>query len=166
MRVTIIADASHCPDTCAAGYGYWIASERGKLGGGGAMKGRVDTSGAAEMLAICNALFIAVEKKLVETGDIVLIQTDCVSAIRAFDGSRNGLTCDEKKAFEHLHGLVAKAQIRVTYRHVKGHTSRPGARYITNKLCDQRAKAGMRSARAYIQAGGGDNPCTSESMAT
>lgn len=32
MRVTILADASHCPTTKAGGYGYWIASERGKKG--------------------------------------------------------------------------------------------------------------------------------------
>lgn len=35
MKVTIIADASHCGNTGATGYGFWIASDRGKRNGGG-----------------------------------------------------------------------------------------------------------------------------------
>lgn len=84
MRVTIIADASFCPDTNVAGYGYWIACERGKDGGGGEMKGRVESSLIAEMQAVVNALYISIRKNLVQANDHVLLQTDCEGAILKF----------------------------------------------------------------------------------
>jgi ribonuclease HI len=94
MRVTIIADASFCPNTNVAGYGYWIATERGKQGGGGEMKGRVEGNIAAEMQAVANALHIALRLTLVQQKDEVLIQTDCMAAIDAFEGKpRNGKRC-------------------------------------------------------------------------
>ena len=56
MKIIVLADASHCPQTKAGGYGFWIASARGKRGGGGQLKGKVDTSTLAEMMAIANAI--------------------------------------------------------------------------------------------------------------
>lgn len=38
MLVTIVSDASFCVDTGAAGYGIWIACDRGKLKLGGRFK--------------------------------------------------------------------------------------------------------------------------------
>lgn len=151
MRVTIIADASHCPDTLAAGYGYWIASERGKFGGGGPMKGLVADSTTAEMQAVCNALYAAVRCQLVQPGDEVLIQTDCEAAIQAFQGSRDVRRKHEREVLRYFHSLRERSSIRVSFRHVKGHTKRKEARYVTNNLCDQRAKEGMRQARATVK---------------
>ncbi len=151
MRVTIIADASHCGQTGAGGYGYWIASERGKQGGGGQIKDPVDGSGAAEMIALINALHIALKTGLVVQGDHVLLQTDCQSAIGAFQGQRFTLTKDEKRAKSTFFDLKRVHGFTFSFRHVKGHTSRPEARYVTNNLCDARAKAGMRLARARLR---------------
>lgn len=151
MRVTIIADASHCPDTLAAGYGYWIASERGKLGGGGPMKKLAADSTSAEMQAVCNALYVAIRYQLVQPGDDVLIQTDCEAAIQAFQGRRNIRRPHEMEVLRYFHSLRERSSIVVSFRHVKGHTKRKEARYVTNNLCDQRAKEGMRQARATVK---------------
>lgn len=148
MRVTIIADASFCPDHKVAGYGFWIASERGKQGGGGPMKSSVATNVTAEMMALCNALHEAVRLGLVRASDVVLLQTDCMAAIDAFTGQRMRLIEQESQAVQHLHGLRDKLFLEVQFRHVKGHTGNTEARFVTNKMCDRRAKAAMRRARA------------------
>ena len=152
MKVTIIADASHCTHTGAAGYGFWIASERGKRPGGGQVRDRVDSSSAAEMIAIVNAAHQAIKDQLVQGGDHVLFQTDCESAILAFQGDRAGLTADERKAKKAFFELKREHGFTFSFRHVKGHTTRPEARFVTNNLCDARAKQGMRLARQRFQA--------------
>lgn len=151
MRVTIIADASHCPDTGAGGYGFWIASERGKGPGGGPLTGKVDSSGAAEMLALCNALAAGLRHGLIADGDVVLMQTDCQSAILAFSGARTQLSADERKASRFLSEERRKHNLSISFRHVKGHTRRGEARYTTNRLCDQRAREGMLKSRAELK---------------
>jgi len=150
MRVTIIADASHCTQSGAAGYGWWTACERGKRGGGGEVKEKVDSSSAAEMIAIVNAVHISVKGELVQEGDHILLQTDCQGAIDAFMSTRNRLTKDEKRAKSAFFDLKRKVGFTFTFKHVKGHTSRPEARYVTNNLCDARAKKGMRLARQRL----------------
>ncbi|MFA7523078.1 MAG: RNase H family protein [Halothiobacillaceae bacterium] len=151
MRVTIIADASFCPNTNVAGYGYWIATERGKQGGGGEMKGRVEGNIAAEMQAVANALHIALRLTLVQQKDEVLIQTDCMAAIDAFEGKRRNLPAQEWEAVCVLRRLRSDNDLQLVFRHVKGHTGKKEARFVTNKLCDRRAKEAMRRARARVQ---------------
>jgi len=151
MRVTIIADASFCPDTNVAGYGFWIASERGKQGGGGEMKCRLEGNIAAEMQAVANALHIATRLQLVQAADEVLIQTDCMAAIDAFEGKRKNLPSQEWEAVRVLRRLRSEHNLQIVFRHVKGHTGKKEARYVTNHLCDKRAKEAMRRARARVQ---------------
>lgn len=154
MKVTIIADASWCPETHAGGYGFWIASERGKYGGGGPC-GRYELPNsalAAEMMALCNALYIAIKRGYVMEGDAVLLQTDCQNGIDIFCNRQSCPTLQERKAVEYLTGLVKGFKLTVEYRHVKGHTANPNARSVTNRLCDKRAKTHMREIRRSIQA--------------
>jgi ribonuclease HI len=115
------------------------------------MKGVVQGSIAAEMLALCNATFIALKTGLVEAGDHILLQTDCVAAITAFEGQRNIKNPDERKAHGYLWRLKKAEGINISFRHVKGHTNNREARFVTNNLCDQRAKTGMREARATLK---------------
>lgn len=147
MRVTIIADASYCPDYKVGGYGYWIACERGKHGGSGIFRGEITTNITAEMMALCNALHEALSRGLVLPYDKVLMQTDCIPAIDAFIGSRYNLNEQEVKAAAVLHDLEDRNFLLIDFRHVKGHTLRDGARYVTNRRCDQKAKDAMRKAR-------------------
>lgn len=153
MRVTVIADASHCSQTGAAGYGWWTACERGKRGGGGQVQRKVDSSSAAEMIALVNALHLSVKGELIQAGDHVLFQTDCQAAIDAFMSTRNRLTKDEKAAKQAFFDLKREHSITFSFRHVKGHTNNPEARYVTNNLCDKRAKSAMRLARQRLAQG-------------
>lgn len=151
MKVTIIADASFCHVTGAAGYGWWTASSRGKRGGGGAVREPLDGSSAAEMIALVNALHLSIKFELVHGGDHILFQTDCMSALDAFSGKRNQtMSKDERAAHKKLYALRREHNLTFSFRHVKGHTNRTEARYVTNNLCDMRAKQGMRLARGRI----------------
>ena len=150
MNVTILADASHCPQTLAGGYAFWIASQRGKLAGSGPLKGRIANSTVAEMMALANAFHQSIMKGLVHPYDTVLFQTDCIAAIDAFEVTRS-LTLDEKVVVEYLHNIANRADIVVKFKHVKGHTKRGnGARFAANRKCDEQARAAMRKQRGRI----------------
>lgn len=150
MLVTVMADASHCPQTKAAGYGFWIASGRGKKGGGGAMKSLVSTSTLAEMQAVANALYIGLRCGLIQQQDRVLIQTDCEAAIFAFQALRN-VNEEEKKVVKWLYAMLNKHELKMEIRHVKGHSSSRAPRYAANNCCDKRALKAMRKARDKIR---------------
>lgn len=156
MRVTIIADASHCPETHAAGYGFWIASERGKNGGSGAFKELVATNNQAEMMALVNGLHTACKRGLVQAKDAVLLQTDCMHAIGAFEGKRTNMPPKEQELVSYMRKLCTTMEITVSFRHVKGHTAGLDPRSFVNNQCDALAKKAMRRARSAIRAQQGD----------
>jgi ribonuclease HI len=151
VRVTIIADASWCPDTHAAGYAFWIASDRGKRGGSGAYKDRVVSSAVAEMMAVVNGLYTACKDGYVEEGDAVLLQTDCMRAIDMFHRRPIGMSEFEKPVVDYFEKLVKEVKITVQFRHVKGHTDGKQPRLYINNKCDEFAKRAMRTARAQFR---------------
>ena len=151
MRVTIIADASHDPETKAAGYGFWIASQRGKKGGHGAFKERVVNNIAAEMMALLNGLYEACKLGLVQPNDAVLLQTDCMSAIDAFEGRRKRITPQEQELVTYFKHLRSTMNINTDFRHVKGHTAGMDSRSFVNNKCDELAGLAMRRARHYFR---------------
>lgn len=115
------------------------------------MRDQVDTSSAAELLAMVNGLFFAKMKGIVEAGDHVLLQTDCQRAIDVLESRISTLTKDERAGKKRFYELKREFGCSVSFRHVKGHTRRTEARYVTNNLCDKRAKDGMRLARARFR---------------
>lgn len=153
MNITIITDASYCPNTFVAGYGYWIACDRGKYGGGGQMiTAAVINATAAEMMAVANTLHHALLQEMVQDGDHILFQTDCQSAIDAFNRARILVNEQERLVWRYFARTLLQYKLTADFRHVKGHTNRPEARFVTNNHCDRRAKQHMRAARAlYYQ---------------
>ena len=149
MDITILADASHCPVTNAAGYGFWVASERGKRGGSGAFKNVVPTSTIAEMMALVNALYCAIRFELVQKGDKILFQTDCEAAIFALTNRRK-LTTHEFECVERMKGLIKEYELMTTYKHVKAHTNNKQSRFKSNNACDKAARAAMRKMRGAL----------------
>lgn len=150
MNVTIISDASWCPRTKAAGYGYWIACERGKVPGGGSLRALCNGSNGAEMMAIVRSIADGLQQGLIQDGDELLVQTDSVAAIGAFKRQRS-VGGEELVAFQTMQKLIEGRRIRLSFKHVKGHTAVQDARSITNRMCDMRAKAGMRAMRAQLR---------------
>lgn len=150
MRVTIIADASFCDENKVGGYGYWISSDRGRRGGGDEFKGRVNTNVIAEMMAICNALYVGIATKLVDVGDEVLLQTDCIPAIDAFCDKLREPCQQTVEVAKKLREAADEKGLKITFRHVRGHTQQQAPRYTANRLCDKRAKEAMRRARSRV----------------
>lgn len=149
MNVTILGDASHCPETLAGGYGFWIACERGKRGGSGAFREVVPTSTVAEMMAIVNALYCALRFELVLKGDALLIQTDCEAAIFALTDRRK-LTTLESECVLKMKQFIKDNALEVVYKHVKGHSKNKQSRFLSNNACDRGAKKAMRKKRASL----------------
>jgi ribonuclease HI len=145
--VTVLADASYCPDTHVAGYGYWIASDRGKKPGEGIIS-RVQGSLDAEMQAICFAIEDGAELGLIKTNDTVLIQTDCQGAMTFFQKHLlSDVIPEAVEAYQRLHRVKLRYNLQFVFKHVKGHTSVRDQRSRANRHCDHRARAAMRSAR-------------------
>lgn len=150
MLVTIIADASYCHETGAAGYGYWVVCGRGRHIGSGSMKTPVANNNSAEMMALANALHQALGLQLIQPKDHVLLQSDCQAAIGGFIGNRHNITQEELGVAAYLKALVAKAGVTVSFRHVKGHTKGKTPRTWVNNNCDALAGLAMREARKKI----------------
>lgn len=148
--VTIIVDASHCPDTGAAGYGCWIASARGKRPAEGQFKKPLSNSALAEAMAIVNAIYIAIRSKLVLKGDKVLLQSDCMSAINVLKGWDKPFNKESEETLNTFKKLVDDYSLRVSFKHVKGHTNRDEARYRSNNMCDKQARRQMRKMRKIL----------------
>lgn len=143
-----MVDASWDPETKAGGYGYWIASNRGKVGGGAPLDGKLDSSNLAEMQAVCNVLFIARNGGFVLPGDEVLIQTDCRAAMRGLEGSRE-LTVKETEVRKTY--LKLNQSLYVELRHVRGHSLRMENRFCANRHCDASAYGAMQHARKLLK---------------
>jgi len=150
MKIIVLADASHCPQTKAGGYGFWIASARGKRGGGGQLKGKVDTSTLAEMMAIANAIHQGIVWGLIRSQDELLIQTDCQAAIDGFMKERK-LSETENTVVCHVLKLQNRVQLKVIFKHVKGHTNHSDAKYSSNRVCDRVARRHMKRARESLR---------------
>lgn len=151
MRVTIIADASFCHETKAAGYSFWIASDRGKRGGQGHAPDRVVNSIAAEMMALVQGVVHACMFGLLHPGDQLLLQTDCQAAIDAFTNRRNKITPEELLIVRQVNKLIKELAVSVSYKHVKGHTRGADARTWTNNNCDRRAGEELEKARQMMR---------------
>lgn len=149
--VTILCDASYCAETKAGGYGFWIASNLGKTGGGGEFRKLFDNSIGAEMAAVVNTVVISVRKSYVFSGDHMLIQTDCMAAIDRFLNRNRCGSTQEIEAMEFFHDFIASHNLTFRFKHVKGHTGNNGARFRANNHCDEHAKTFMRAMRKRIR---------------
>lgn len=147
MRVTLMCDASYCNTYKVAGYGFWIASERGKAGGGGSMARQVGNNNIAEMMAICNTVWEGIRRGLLQHGDELLIQSDCLGAMGKLRFVQTKASKEERDVITYFERIVRQMNFTVNFRHVKGHTSLAGNRYAANRQCDKIAKQAMRKAR-------------------
>ncbi len=145
---TIIVDASFCHQTGAAGYGVWVACDRGSK----PFKGPLPVPGSsstAETMAIANALWHAIKEGLVIQDCKVLIQTDCAHAIRVYE-EHNWNNEKETSAYKWMLDVVKRHNLVINFRHVKGHSGTQDRRSNAQKYCDERAKEAMRSERARL----------------
>lgn len=147
MLVTIIVDASFCPTTKVAGYGYWIASNRGKLPGGGIIHANTPNSTVAELYAVANGLHIALFSGIAEPQDSIIIQTDCQTVLDVLTGVGKASSKEMKLGLYAVTRIIEANHLLVEYRHVPGHTNGETPRRAANNHCDSRARSFMRKAR-------------------
>jgi len=166
--VTIIADASFCPASRAAGWAAWIKADGrdSALISGSFTKITPASSGEAEFFAVANALFKAVKDGFIRQRDKVMIQSDCVAVLEAMLW---GLDCQEsqhpegcglsrprtrpalaagggEKALTTIGAIAAPLELELVVRHVRGHTSGGGRQWV-NRACDRAARKAMEAAR-------------------
>lgn len=147
MLVTLITDASSCPDTLVAGYGYWCVSGHGKEGSGGILKGDIKDSYEAELKGAINALIKCYKKGLIRDHDTVLIQLDNKGVVGLLNKDHLPRK-DLIEAMKIFQEFTLKHHLRILSRHVKGHTNKSDNRYAANRHCDERARAFMLEARS------------------
>ena len=166
--VTIIADASFCPASRAAGWAAWIKADgrHSTLISGAFTKIEPASSGEAEFFAVANALFKAVNDGFIGPCDRVMIQSDCVAVLEAMLW---GLDCREsqhpngcglqrpqrrprlttgagERALTAIGAIAAPLDLKLFVRHVRGHTSGGGRQWV-NRACDRAARQAMEGAR-------------------
>ena len=146
MLITLMTDASHCSETMAGGFGFWCASDRGKLSGGKPLQGKIKDSYEAEMKGVANALSIAIKSGIVLTGDKVLIQLDNIGVINCIKRKCKPRQ-DVEKVMTYIFKCKKDFKLEFECRHVKGHSKENGSRFSANKHCDRIAKEQMKIQR-------------------
>lgn len=149
MRATVITDASFCPKTKAAGWAAWVRVDgiSEPIKRYGAFKEPVASARDAEMLAAINGVFIAAKVGATQ----VLVQTDCLAVVHMFEG----VTVQQaiKDAFTRAQAKAGILGLKVSAKHVKGHSSDPASRSWVNRWCDEQAGKEMRAYRAELAGG-------------
>lgn len=149
MLVTIMTDASVCPNYLVGGFGYWIASNRGKEGGGKPFNTTTPDSFNGELKAVVCSLHIAIKRGFVISGDEVLIQLDNMSVVNLLNKeyAQNPKRQDIIELYAAVEDMVKTHNLTLRSRWVKGHSSRKENRFKSNVCCDDRAKQGLKEAR-------------------
>lgn len=150
MLITIIADASHCPDTHAAGYAYWMASDRGKLFGSGSMHNPCDSSVIAEMMALVKGVYYGIKDGIIHPGDKLCMQTDCVGAIQKLQKLQN-VSPAEEVVTKYFNKITSQLSLTFYFTHVRGHTKVQDGRSFINRKCDKKARHHMQLMRSSLK---------------
>lgn len=156
--VTIFCDASFCPKTRAAGWGFWIKTDLHERQGGGAMEVQPADASEAELLAVVNSLFYAVSQGIAVENSRVVFGLDNQWVVHLLNGSTTlkGREKEKPLCFEAL-GLIKefrrKLKLDLRFRKVKAHNPNGGGRCRVNEVADKHAKIGMKKARAERKVG-------------
>lgn len=149
IPATVIADASFCPRTRAAGWAAWVTinlpeqTDPLRIKQYGAFYQPPKSSREAELWAVWNGIWIAYNNGARD----ILAQTDCLDVVRNPSSGRAGMSYSQvRKRYW--------PEARVRFRHVKGHTDSSvftGPRFYVNRWCDRHAGLVMRKQRQDIK---------------
>ena len=167
MKATIITDASLCGQTGASGWAAWAKSYTSPVSQSwsGALKASPNNSGEAELYAIANGLHVAVKSGMLDGISDIMIQSDATIALgwivrlvpcATISAHKNSSplsipkinpTQNVSAAIAHIRNICDMLNVKITLRHVRGHTAGNGRHWV-NRKCDQLAKAAMKTERA------------------
>ena len=154
MLISLFTDAGFCPKAGIGTYAVWAKANGRTIRKSGVLKSKQDGSDLAELRALVNGVAFVVSMMRPPIGSRIIAQTDCLSAISAVTGQgyRN------KKARERvadtlafLQRTIEAGQLRVEYRHVKGHKGNVSPRNAVNSWCDAECTRHLQTARARDQ---------------
>lgn len=147
--ITIITDASFCHKTGAGGWAAWAVQNHHRVQTGGQFKQPLNNSTEAEVGALVKGLHRALGHFHDGRKVHILIQSDCCGALRWFDTPK--LDSPAMQAFHQAYQeMQQQCQFTLVTRHVKGHSTKVGARYYVNQWCDTLAGKHMRNMRKEI----------------
>jgi len=150
VLVTIFTDASHCPNLKVGGWGMWAKSARGKVEFGGPLKKCLQNITEAELQAIVNGVYVALERGVALPGDTLLIQTDNIRALSILETGGINLkkvSTSEIQIVDVLKRILDETGCSAIYKHVKGHRDHMGGRFHCNGRADKWARLGLKEAR-------------------
>lgn len=148
-RVTIIADASFCDKTKAAGYGVWVAGDYGRGPFSGPLPAPL-CNNTAEIMAVANALWHAASSNFIRKGTSILIKTDSVTAIRLFNQDRYPKNEQQTIALTFFNKIKNELGLVIHLSHIHGHTGRKEPGNVAQQKCDNAAKEEMIKERSRI----------------
>lgn len=149
MLVTVITDASWDQEGFG-GYGVAVKSNRGSRRIGKPFRERWLSSSLAEYAAAVLGIWFATKSGLAYSGDTVLVQSDCLWAVRALRGQqepRPTKAAQFAKIKDLQAELVETYRLTIKSRHVPGHTRGKTPRIHLNNVCDELARQGRMEAR-------------------
>lgn len=170
MNVTLFSDASLCSHTGKGGWAAWLKSDEGTVRGGGSFHHLTIDTGVAEAMAAVNGVHLGLRQGLIRRGCRLLIQTDNNSVWQILENQirrkvtarslrrENADAAALERDVDHRNmlidlvvakftDLVARYELEVRWRHVKGHRGKTDPRSAVNTYCDQTARAHMELAR-------------------
>lgn len=168
MKMTVFADASHCPRSKGAGWGAWARRDGWDMGltFGGPIKATMNNSAEAECAALANAIVRLSNQGHLTGVTWVMLQSDCLRVLQllvqedsrfAISDHKDGAAIEpqplnpkpmEAKAIGIIIDLL-KAVPKVYVRHVRGHTPGGGRAWV-NEQCDRIARQHMLIERERI----------------
>jgi len=168
--VTIFADASYCHRSGSAGWAAWIKADGYQsMTVGAAIKVKITHANEAELAAIANALCVARLRGIIRKNDVVMVQSDCVTALAIIRGrcgivedrpAAGGLSVDpitkmklrpqHRSAIAVINETIAATGATLITRHVRGHQPGAGRQWVNNTV-DQIARSHMRASRRTSQ---------------
>lgn len=102
------------------------------------------------MMAVVNGVWHGLNNGYILSGDVLLVQTDCLNAIDLFKRGA-GRTVEEREVIEFFHKLLDDNALKASFRHVRGHTCGDTPRTYVNNVCDKTAKKYMRRMRTHLR---------------
>lgn len=170
MLISLFSDASLCHIKRVGGWAAWLKSDRGATRTGGHFRTTINDTTIAEAMAVVNGMAAGISIGLICHHDTLLIQTDNNGVMGVLNGTaqrritaavrrRRGISWSQLRRDARYHNaeieLVAQKfqqfvelyQIRVLWRHVKGHQKSHDKRSAVNNFCDETARFHMKQAR-------------------
>lgn len=135
VTATVIADASFCHETFAAGWAVWVrVDNQPVMKYSGNFKKQLSSNNEAEFFAIMNGIYFAAQAGAKQ----ILAQTDSLVIVQV---KRPAYMLELLLLVEKRYNVV------ISFRHVKGHTKVVDARSHCQNWCDKMAKKAMRTQR-------------------